>query len=480
VLFRRRRARGCLPPRRCRPTALRRLFSARAQSRAALAGAVWLTYALGRRLFDPARGLAGGSRVAAVGADLATDRRGQRHAVAHGARAGAFHVWHAARTRALAPERAPVRLVGGFGWASAVCCFSPSIPPARWCWWRSATRPGAFRAALARVLAAVGRAASRWSPARGSRATSPDRDTRWRWPCRMSRSKQGDPTAEPAAVRATLSRKGRTIDLNKLGNKTLTTLQENLTSRLWSGGALWLTGFFTVGWLYAFRSAAAESAALGFHGRAGCAAAGAGGAEFGRSERLSRSTGWRRCSWFWRGLLFRAAREQCRSLALAAQYGGGGAVGAAGTAAAARRPGTAPPAFSLPAVFPRAVRRACSTNSRNGEPPGPFRIDGRCAGRRGLVRSTTGSGRSRRAPRFLCDHPRAADRPDCCSRRSTLDRPFFSELNARQRLPGSPASSNARFGEWGGRLRGFAHRPLPAEFPLRPAADGQREPLSCC
>ena len=70
--------------------------------------------------------------------------------------------------------------------------------------------------------------------------------------------KAGDPTAEPAHQRALLSATLPSVDLNKLGNKALTSLQENLKSRLWSGGGLWLTAFFVAGWLYVFRSAAAN------------------------------------------------------------------------------------------------------------------------------------------------------------------------------------------------------------------------------
>ena len=70
--------------------------------------------------------------------------------------------------------------------------------------------------------------------------------------------KAGDTTAEPATQRALLTAALPATDLNKLGNKALTYLQENLKSRLWSGGGLWFTAFFVAGWLYAFRSAAAN------------------------------------------------------------------------------------------------------------------------------------------------------------------------------------------------------------------------------
>lgn len=65
--------------------------------------------------------------------------------------------------------------------------------------------------------------------------------------------KFGDSTAEPATIRATLSSAIPAVNIDKLGNKTLTALQENLKSRLWSGGAFWFTAFFVTGWLYPFR-----------------------------------------------------------------------------------------------------------------------------------------------------------------------------------------------------------------------------------
>lgn len=66
----------------------------------------------------------------------------------------------------------------------------------------------------------------------------------------------GDPTADPAVQRLTLSASLPAIDLAKLGNKTLTGVQQNLESRLWSGGGMWLAAFFVAGWLYTYRAAA--------------------------------------------------------------------------------------------------------------------------------------------------------------------------------------------------------------------------------
>ena len=57
--------------------------------------------------------------------------------------------------------------------------------------------------------------------------------------------KAGDSTAEPVTMRATLSAVGPRIDLKKLANKTLSTLQEDLKSRIWSGGAMWFSAFLS-------------------------------------------------------------------------------------------------------------------------------------------------------------------------------------------------------------------------------------------
>ena len=67
--------------------------------------------------------------------------------------------------------------------------------------------------------------------------------------------KAGDATAEPASAYASYSAALVPVDLNKLANKVLSSLQENLRSRLWSGGAMWFCAFFVAGWLYTFRSA---------------------------------------------------------------------------------------------------------------------------------------------------------------------------------------------------------------------------------
>jgi hypothetical protein len=48
----------------------------------------------------------------------------------------------------------------------------------------------------------------------------------------------------------------------------------------------------------------------------------------------------------------------------------------------------------------------------------------------------------------------------------TLDRPFFSELNARVILPGTLAVLPNRFGEWGEVYAGLLTGAMPRDFPL--------------
>jgi hypothetical protein len=48
----------------------------------------------------------------------------------------------------------------------------------------------------------------------------------------------------------------------------------------------------------------------------------------------------------------------------------------------------------------------------------------------------------------------------------TLDRPFFSELNARPILPGTLEAVPNRFGEWGEIYAGLLTGAMPREFPL--------------
>lgn len=65
--------------------------------------------------------------------------------------------------------------------------------------------------------------------------------------------KDGDPTAQPAAQRNLATAEPPGLDVNKLGNKGLTGMELNLKERIWSGGGLMLTAFFVAGLAYQFR-----------------------------------------------------------------------------------------------------------------------------------------------------------------------------------------------------------------------------------
>lgn len=69
--------------------------------------------------------------------------------------------------------------------------------------------------------------------------------------------KAGDPTAEPEILRNTLSAAAPALDLDKLGNKGLTGIKVALRDQVWAGGMLF-TALFVVGLLYRFRSTTAN------------------------------------------------------------------------------------------------------------------------------------------------------------------------------------------------------------------------------
>ncbi len=65
--------------------------------------------------------------------------------------------------------------------------------------------------------------------------------------------KAGDPTAEPAMIRATFSTDAPPISFRKLGNKVLTSVQTAVGKQLWSAGGLFLAALFVTGFVYRFR-----------------------------------------------------------------------------------------------------------------------------------------------------------------------------------------------------------------------------------
>ena len=277
--------------------------------------------------------------------------------------------------------------------------------------------------------------------------------------------KAGDPTAEPANVRATLSPVAPELDLKKLANKTLTSLQESLRAKFWSGGALWFAAFFAVGWLYRFRGLVANrmrwvltvSFAVLLVTQA---AFNSGeterpvvvwlvplvlifGAAFfyvllGSNAALSR---WPRAAAA--GLLFLQAfpllRDALEPRRIHFQY---------------------PPYF--PALF-QGVRRDLEQRG--------------AAGRFGLMTDVPAGlawyGQTRawaQPPRLRDFYAIAAEQPigELLLTPRVLDRPFFSELGARLVARSGTDAVPARFGEWGEVFAGLLTGRLPVEFPLGP------------
>ncbi|HEY1763398.1 MAG TPA: hypothetical protein VGF85_00655 [Opitutaceae bacterium] len=212
--------------------------------------AVWLAFALGRLLFGTAAGW-----LSALALFVSVPVWQQVVAVNGTAlmmvlALGAFHAWWRAEA-ALDLRRAlvPVLLLGVLCGALFLCEYSAGVlvVVAAWGVFRR-FRAGRWRAP-ALVLCGFALVAGPWV-ARNVAVTG--------LPTGLALQnialKAGDSTAEPSVARATLSDRLPPLDLKKLANKVLSALQDDLRSRIWSGGAMWLVSFFAAGWLYSFRS----------------------------------------------------------------------------------------------------------------------------------------------------------------------------------------------------------------------------------
>jgi 4-amino-4-deoxy-L-arabinose transferase-like glycosyltransferase len=275
--------------------------------------------------------------------------------------------------------------------------------------------------------------------------------------------KAGDPTAEPAVVRATLSAELPRIDLNKLGNKALTSLQENLKSRLWAGGAMWFAAFFVAGWLYAFRSPAANRLRWVFTAALAVLLVAQAALNSGESERLV-------AIWlaplmivFGAGFFF----VLLGSNALLAQWPRAMMTALLIVQALPLVHDALEPRrlhFQYPPYFPGLFQGMRLELERRAP-----------AGRFGLMADVPAGVAWYGATRAWAQPPRLRDfyaitleQPigELLLTPRTLDRPFFSELNARPVLPGSLSAVPNRFGEWGEIYAGLLTGSLPREFPL--------------
>jgi hypothetical protein len=275
--------------------------------------------------------------------------------------------------------------------------------------------------------------------------------------------KYGDSTAEPAVMRATYAAEPPRFDLKKFGNKSLTSLQENIRSRIWSGGAMWLAAFFVAGWLYTFRLPGTNRLRWVFVAVLGVALVAQAALNSGESERLAAVWLAPPMMIFGAGFFFvllgsnallSAWPRSVAGLLLLIQ-----ALPLLHDALEPRRLH-----FQYPPYFPGLFQGMRHELERREQ-----------TGRFGLMADVPagvawyGHARAWAQPPLLRDfYAITLEQPigQLLLTPRTLDRPFFSELNARPILPGSLSAVSNRFGEWGEIYAGLLTGNLPREFPL--------------
>jgi hypothetical protein len=425
--------------------------------------AAWLTYDLGRRLFEPRVGWL------AMLALLVSVPIWQQTVAVNGTpllmvlALGAFWIWHRVELAAEAGARVASGWLGALGAACGLLFF-------------------ADYAAGALVLVALGYAAARFTDAR-----------RWvalalvaggfvvvaaPWvgrnlaltgsPTALALHnvalKAGDSTAEPATLRATLSTDVPRLDLNKLGNKTLTALQENLKSRLWSGGAMWMTAFFAAGCLYSFRSPTTNRLRWVFAAALAVLLVAQAAFNSGEGERLVAV--WLAplimifgAGFFWVLLGANATLSKWPGLVVTVVL----AAQAAPLAHDALEPRRFH--FQYPPYFPRLFQAMRDDLAMRGEHAKSF----------GFMADVPAGLAWYGGVRAWAQPPRLRDFYAISVEQGigellltprTLDRPFFSDLNAKPFLPGSLGTVANRFGEWGEVYAAFLTGNRPREFPL--------------
>jgi hypothetical protein len=275
--------------------------------------------------------------------------------------------------------------------------------------------------------------------------------------------KAGDPTAEPATFRGRLSTDMPEIKLNKLGNKVLTTVQENVKSRLWSGGGFFLTAFFVAGWLYAFRAPTANRMRWVFTASLATLIVAQAFLNSGESERLPV---------LWLAPLLIIFGAGFFFVLLEASPGTAGWPRLAATLLLVAqglpllRDALEPRRFhfSYPPYFPALLQGLRAELELRG-----------AVGSYGVMADIPAGaawyGRQRvwALPTRLRDfYAITVDQPigELLLTPRTLDRPFFSELAVRGPGAGSLGEATERFGEWGQIYTALVTGRLPPEFPL--------------
>jgi hypothetical protein len=275
--------------------------------------------------------------------------------------------------------------------------------------------------------------------------------------------KAGDSTAEPATVRGTLSATAPRLDLKKLANKTLTTLQENLKSRLWAGGAMWFSAFFVAGWLYAFRTPASNRLRW-------VATAVLGGLLLTQAALNSGETERHVAVWFAPVLMIFGAGfffVLLGSNAVLSQWPRAAATALVVLQALPLVHDALEPRrlhFQYPPYFPGLFMGLRQELDRR-ETGGKFGIMADVPA--GVA--WYGQTRAWQQPPTLRDfYAITLEQPigELLLTPRTLDRPFFSELNAKIILPGTLGMLPNRFGEWGEIYAGLLTGAMPRDFPL--------------
>jgi hypothetical protein len=283
--------------------------------------------------------------------------------------------------------------------------------------------------------------------------------------------KAGDSTAEPASARASLTTELARIDLNKLGNKALTSLQENLKSRLWSGGAMCFAAFFFAGCFYAFRSTAANRLRWWFTFGLGVLLVAQASLNSGEGERLVAV--WLAplivvfgAGFFWVLLGANEALSRWPRVVVAAVL----AFQAAPLVHDALEPRRLH--FQYPPYFPALFRGVHQEFARRGPRAEKF----------GFMADVPAGMAWYAGVRVWAQPPKMRDFYAITLEQpigallltpGTLDRPFFSDLNAKAVLPVSLGTVANRFGEWGEVYAGLLTGNFPPELPL-----GSRQKLA--
>ncbi|MSU50926.1 MAG: hypothetical protein EXS37_17855 [Opitutus sp.] len=275
--------------------------------------------------------------------------------------------------------------------------------------------------------------------------------------------KFGDSTAEPAIVSATLSATRPAIDLKKVANKTLTSLQDNLKARIWSGGAMWLSAFFVAGWLYAFRSVVANRLRWVFTATLVVLLVAQAALNSGATERPVAVALAPLMMIFGAGFFFvllgsSATLAQWPRLAITVLL----FVHAVPLQHDLLEPRRLH--FQYPPYFP-ALFQGMRQEIERRDTTGRFGIMA------DVPAGVAWYGQTRAwalPPRLRDFYGITLEQPvgELLLTPRTLDRPFFSELNARPIFPGTLAAVPNRFGEWGEIYGGLLTGTLPREFPL--------------